>query len=181
MNLLSKFTLLSTAICILHSHQACSQATSTPVRRSDAAGPFRLSYRMPIERHRTVMSKMEDFVWSHWKAHKPGRLSYRYVSIEGAPTDFLLFLEYSGEDRWRIRIETKQVRTDFGHPSHRLILRNTNFVYNLRRVRTGMITGDSAVTIPNDEELRSGMYVLEFLNDDGSVLGRWDPDSVTQS
>src|SRR5947207_466228 len=71
--------------------------------RSDTAGPFRLSYRMPIERHRTVMSKMEDFVWSHWEAHKPSQLSYRYVSIEGSPTDFLLFLEYSGEDRWRDR------------------------------------------------------------------------------
>jgi hypothetical protein len=134
---------------------------------------------MSLGEHRRIVSRMEEFVWNHWKRQRPGHLTFRFVTAEGVPVDFSIFLERDEQRMWRVSIERKEVRMG-GHPSNWFIFRRTLFAYSIHRVDEKRPTDDDYAPFPDEEILRSGTYMLEFRDREGQVIWRWEPNNTTR-
>jgi hypothetical protein len=157
-----------------------AQQPMTCANQTDSTGPFRLMYRMPLREHQRILSKMEEYVWSHWRSQRPGCLTFRFVTAEGARVDFSMFLEKDEQGTSRVRIERKERQGNYRHPSSQYILRTTRLAYSVGRVDEKRPTDDGYTPFPDSENPRPGMYLLEFKDKDGQVVMRWEPDNTTR-
>jgi hypothetical protein len=145
----------------------------------DSIGGFRLEYRMPLREHQKTVAKMEEFIWSHWERREPCELTYRFVTAEGVPVDFSMFVERDEQEVWRVRIERKETRTG-GPPSNWSIFSRTEFAYSIQRLDGEKPTDDGYAPFPDDQVLRPGTYLLQFREKDGNGIGRWEPNNTTR-
>jgi hypothetical protein len=153
------------------------QAKTGVPSKNEFIGPFRLEYRMPLNKHRRIVSRMQRFAWSHWNNQRPGTLFYRFVTAEGASVDFTLLFEKDEQGVWRVRIERKERRTKSVDPSHPSVPGSTKFAYSVQRVDGKRPVGDDYLPFPPSEDPVPGKYILDFRDKEGQVIMRWEPEN----
>jgi hypothetical protein len=133
---------------------------------------------MSVGEHRKIIARMEAFAWSHWKNKEPGCMRSRFITLEGQLVERSFFFENDESGLWRIRIERKEVFTNYGPPDHKFILRNTAFVYSVERLKARMVINTPEAYKDSDQAI-PGDYSLSGKSKEGEQYILWEPDNTS--
>ncbi len=182
---MSQFNAAALSLC-LSVHLSASAQTATgkviPAKSESACvqsgGRFLTWYAMPEKQHRSEISKVEAYIWSHWRSRQAGCLTVRFVTLEGETVDTSIFVEKESQANWRVRLERKSILTYRGQPKKRYIERHTYLAYNITKVDEKEYSKGRVSEIADSESYPPGSYSLVFKDKEGQIIFSLEPGNV---
>jgi hypothetical protein len=136
---------------------ALFQDQGTKIRKQDQSGPYVIE---TLDRNRAKKeAEIRDFIWSHWRQKRSGRLVATWYSKEGVPAETAYVLEPDEKGVWSMKVTMQSPPARGSDPEHD---RSEYRVYSVRRIEPRHDGQSPAVFIPDDKSRQGESYWLVF-------------------
>jgi hypothetical protein len=163
-----KTLLLAILSCIgvaIQGHSLSEQTPGNGQSGVDQAGPYVIGYDKD---HSKNVAEVRDFLWRHWREHRPGRLLATWISLEGRSTETVYVVGNDENGVWSLKV-TKEWPDAGSQTSPRS--RVESKVYRIRRIKPRHDGQSPAIFLPDDEPRSAERYRLVFFDEKGNEVG----------
>jgi hypothetical protein len=133
----------------------------------DKGGSFNFRLSLYLSKPDTVNEmkfQLRSFLWNHWRERRLGYLEATFYSVEGVPTNSMIYIEKDVGGRWRAVVETARKQSSM--PSENLKLdKPVVSSYDLvERIERSNPTAPAEGVIREVGKRRQGVYQLRLRN-----------------